>query len=288
MARRTSKRATVGEKVATDVLVASNRRCCLCYFVDRTKRPRRGQIAHLDHDASNSDFSNLVFLCLDHHDEFDSRPSQSKGFTTGEVKEYRDRLYQKLGTIDTALRAPAVDDDQAHLSNALAEELKRVVKRAEGEMDFLYRPWHLGWQTEGKPELFAYKSPNGCDGICRLERIDLPDERVVMICEQIDGNPGMSVTNAIEYIAFQLCEQFDVNPEKLVLIEHYDTWFNKRDEWDLVSFAKKPPESNFDDPEWTPMTEEDWRSLGFRPRQRRVKQRRYLPSLVRWYKPQTR
>ncbi len=242
----------------------------------------------MDHDASNSDFSNLVFLCLDHHDEFDSRPSQSKGFTIGEVKKYRDRLYQKLGTIDTALRTSDVDSNQAHLSSELAEELKHVVRRAKGKMDFLYQPWHLKLQIEEKPELFAYKSPSGSDGVCLIERINLPDERVVMICEEIDGNPGTSVTNAIEYIAFQLCEQFDVSPEKLVLIEHYDTWCDKNDEWDLVSFAKRPPESNFDDPEWTPMTEEDWRSLGFGPRQRRVKQRGEPPSLVRWYKPQTR
>ncbi|MDH7972128.1 hypothetical protein QH494_08010 [Sphingomonas sp. AR_OL41] len=35
---------------------------------------------------------NLAYLCLDHHDQYDSRRSQSKGFTVGEVKQYRSEL----------------------------------------------------------------------------------------------------------------------------------------------------------------------------------------------------
>ena len=50
---------------------------------------KKGQIAHLDRDPSNSDPDNLAFLCLEHHDEYDSRPSQSKGLTIEEVKRYR-------------------------------------------------------------------------------------------------------------------------------------------------------------------------------------------------------
>lgn len=82
------------------VLVASRRRCCLCYFLKRRKNEQKGQIAHLNHKRSNSDFSNLVYLCLDNHDDFDSRTSQSKGYTFKEVEEYRRRLYEELDTTD--------------------------------------------------------------------------------------------------------------------------------------------------------------------------------------------
>ena len=54
---------------------------------------KKGQIAHLDQDSSNSDIVNLVWLCFDHHDEYDSRTSQSKGLQKSEVTFYRDELY---------------------------------------------------------------------------------------------------------------------------------------------------------------------------------------------------
>jgi len=55
---------------------------------------KKGQIAHIDGNSSNSDSDNLVYLCLDHHDELDSKTSQSKGLTFEELKEYRRRLYE--------------------------------------------------------------------------------------------------------------------------------------------------------------------------------------------------
>jgi hypothetical protein len=53
-------------------------------------------VAHLDQDPSNNDPDNHVWLCLDHHDQFDSRTSQSKGLTEEEVRRHRERLYQHL------------------------------------------------------------------------------------------------------------------------------------------------------------------------------------------------
>jgi hypothetical protein len=55
-----------------------------------------GQIAHLDRDASNSVEENLAFLCLPHHDEYDSKTSQRKGLTIGEVKTFRHELNRTI------------------------------------------------------------------------------------------------------------------------------------------------------------------------------------------------
>lgn len=57
---------------------------------------KKGQIAHLDHDSSNNDLESLAFLCLPHHDQYDSRTSQSKNFMTAEVKGYRRELHEFL------------------------------------------------------------------------------------------------------------------------------------------------------------------------------------------------
>jgi hypothetical protein len=64
-----------------EVLVRSRLRCCICFGLSRDIGIRHGQIAHLDRDNSNNASDNLAFLCLKHHDLYDSTTSQSKNFT---------------------------------------------------------------------------------------------------------------------------------------------------------------------------------------------------------------
>ncbi len=91
-----SKRKHISARAQTQVLVSSGRRCCLCYGLLGDFGVKRGQVAHLDGDASNDTLPNLVFLCLDHHDLLDSRTSESKGFLREEVVFYREVLYSDV------------------------------------------------------------------------------------------------------------------------------------------------------------------------------------------------
>lgn len=88
------RRRRTSEATETAVLMKSRRRCCLCYFLDRNEKEVEGQIAHLDRDHANSAEDNLAYLCLAHHNRYDSRTSQSKGYKESEVRQYRDRLYE--------------------------------------------------------------------------------------------------------------------------------------------------------------------------------------------------
>lgn len=74
----------------------SARRCCLCFGLHSDYSIKRGQIAHLDQDRSNDSFKNLVWLCLLHHDEYDSKSSQSKAYSEFELKKYRQALYDEV------------------------------------------------------------------------------------------------------------------------------------------------------------------------------------------------
>ncbi len=85
-------RATISPEVIADVLAMSRRRCCVCFSLSSDTEEKKGQVAHIDRDSSNSARDNLVFLCLDHHDRYDSRTSQSKGLTVEEVRGYRAQL----------------------------------------------------------------------------------------------------------------------------------------------------------------------------------------------------
>jgi len=89
MARKNTPIETVLE-----VMTKSRRRCCICYGLNRDESIKKGQIAHLDRDATNYNFDNLAYLCLGHHDDYDSRPSQSKGWSDKEAKAYRNELYK--------------------------------------------------------------------------------------------------------------------------------------------------------------------------------------------------
>lgn len=81
-----------------EVLTSCRRRCCLCFGLKKDASEKAGQIAHLDGDPSNNDKGNLVYLCLEHHDRYDTRTSQSKGLTIEEVRHYRDKLNRYLET----------------------------------------------------------------------------------------------------------------------------------------------------------------------------------------------
>lgn len=76
----------------TALPIQCRRRCCLCYWLGGNKETKPGQIAHIDQNASNSELKNLVWLCLVHHNEYDSKTSQSKGITKGEVIQYKEKL----------------------------------------------------------------------------------------------------------------------------------------------------------------------------------------------------
>ena len=89
-------RKAVSEETQTRILLRSRRRCCLCFWLKGEDEVKKGQIAHLDGNHENSADDNLAFLCLEHHDEFDSTSSVSKGLREREVKQWRDELYKEM------------------------------------------------------------------------------------------------------------------------------------------------------------------------------------------------
>ena len=260
-------RRPASRSVEEQVLTASHRRCCLCVFLTGRDDVRKGQIAHLNRDRSDSHFQNLVFLCLEHHDEYDSRPSQSKGLTLAEVREYRDRLYSRNGESLTNAELSALAESTELSPLPETSEYEQVRIRFSKELKFTSNPWRYPlWQVANEPELFAYKAGNRADGVCLIERIDLPDGRIVISCIAVTGNPGNSITNCVEELCFQVCERFEIPAEKLVWLEHYD--YDDDSEWSMVEFKRMPPDRPFEDPVWTRMTLEMWHDLRLRPKKR--------------------
>ncbi len=258
-------RISIPRSRAASVLVKCRRRCCICFFVDNITDPQKGQIAHLNHNPKDNVYGNLVYLCLRHHDEYDSSTSQSKGFLESEVRHYQQELFHCLKTTNVPVQI------RARITRTVKRDRANKPMDRKGYLNFMNKPWRLVWLDEGRPELFAYKAMNTCDGICRIERCELDDGRVLFICEDIDENPGQSTTNTIESIALQLCKRFRVNPEQLVLIQHYPASIIMKEEWHMVRFSQRSLRTGFSDPTWHPMKEGDWRRLGYKPRKRSIR-----------------
>lgn len=121
----------IQQEVVADITTASRRRCCICFGLNQDNAEKKGQIAHLDQDASNNSPDNLAFLCLDHHDQYDSRPSQAKGLTIEEVKRYRTELLAFV-----ARNLPTADVEIiAVLTNALDRPAFRTPFRQESSLE---------------------------------------------------------------------------------------------------------------------------------------------------------
>jgi hypothetical protein len=141
---------------------------------------RPGQLAHLNQDASDSKFENLVFLCLEHHDAYDSKTRQSKGLTEDEVRHYRDELHKKYPKSD-ALQKKELEGAEPPSARSTVSNYDRLIADPSNRLGFVERPWRYPlWQIGNQSDYFAYKAKSGFDGLCLIERINLPDGRIVM------------------------------------------------------------------------------------------------------------
>jgi hypothetical protein len=89
-------RKAIPDATQTNIFLKSRRRCSLCFWLKGEDEVKKGQLAHLDGDNENASEDNLVFLCLEHHDEYDSIPRLSKGLREQEVRRWRDELYKEM------------------------------------------------------------------------------------------------------------------------------------------------------------------------------------------------
>ncbi len=123
-------RKKIPPDVQTSILIRSRRRCCLCFFWDNDLTQVEGQIAHIDHDASNNAQDNLVFLCLKHHNQYDSKQLQGKNVSAGEVRHARGRLYDRMGNSTESLFNVTLELDRDFDSFGESEqrELLNVIK----------------------------------------------------------------------------------------------------------------------------------------------------------------
>lgn len=197
----------------------SRRRCAACFGLNRDLEIKQGQIAHMDQDARNNEMENLVFLCLTHHDEYDSRRSQSKGLTQDELRQFRKELHeaidgawrQPIATGNLVVRAPG--DPSGHYERAgkvQNAELRitllptarriRVIGFAVWGTDRPYGPnmGELDFEAELAGESAVFVDAIYSDRPYRLE-LRFRDDGLTALEEHGLGHFGMNVTFEGEY-----------------------------------------------------------------------------------------
>jgi hypothetical protein len=110
--------------------MASARRCALCFGFDGDLNRKKGQIAHIDQNPSNAEDRNLVYLCVEHHDEYDSTTSQVKGITEAELRDYKARLISAIANGEH-LRSVAPQSDATTRADAIRGHDERLFLRGD-------------------------------------------------------------------------------------------------------------------------------------------------------------
>jgi hypothetical protein len=118
----------------TDVLMRSARRCALCFCLIGDLTEKLGQLAHIDQDHSNGAEANLAFLCMEHHTLYDSKTSQHKNYTEGEVRRAKVSL-------EAAIKA------KQHLNQL---QTPRTIRRRKPKLNVVYTIGQSTWSVGGR------------------------------------------------------------------------------------------------------------------------------------------
>jgi hypothetical protein len=165
------KRPALPAAIEIEVLTKSARRCSLCHGLNKDFSEKQGQIAHLDKNSSNHTLANLVFLCLNHHDQYDGKSSQSKGYRSVEVKHYRQDLYK---VVSEKLRREDLFQEEVDKSEQIYEAVSNLEYRfysLENSLDVLEQQIQVRYKAVYE---FIRRNNNWYDSQpCSLEEDDV-------------------------------------------------------------------------------------------------------------------
>lgn len=106
--------------------------------------------------------------------------------------------------------------------------------------------------------VFKFKGQWDIDSICGLKIVEKNGKHIVIASEFYDRNPGTSITNFCAPLAMIICEKFEIDPQKMIFIEHTPDQKSKLEiysaTFDLVHFDWDGKELS--NPDWERITKE--------------------------------
>lgn len=102
--------------------------------------------------------------------------------------------------------------------------------------------------------LYEFRGFHNCESKCQLDFYAGPLGEVVVVATELPDNEGTSITNMAERLAGLVCEEWGINVERLLWIEHYPEGKSdslddaSAESWDLVTFQIRG--GHLHSPEW--------------------------------------
>lgn len=109
-------------------------------------------------------------------------------------------------------------------------------------------------------EKHQYNSSGQCNCVCRV-RIIPGLEMDLIVCSELPENAGTSITNKACQLAQEIVAKYNLNPDKIVWIEHYANP-NEPQDFSLVELSWTG--HKFTRPIWESLTIEQFRQILFR------------------------
>lgn len=152
-------RKTISSKTQVNILTKCRRRCAFCTFLDKNFDIQKGQLAHIDRDSSNSDESNLAYLCQKHHDEYDTINSQTKKIQTGELitakseleKYIKEHFSENLVAVELSSEKLDLPDNTESVTNSVYNLRLPIYEEVDNFLSIILRETKIS-----QKELFTF------------------------------------------------------------------------------------------------------------------------------------
>jgi len=91
-------------------------------------------------------------------------------------------------------------------------------------------------------------------GICEVDLYEVPGEGHIVVIREIAENKGCSTVNCIENVALQACRDFNLDPNRVVILNHLGPFSyengDREEEWSLADMAWHEEWQRFGRPAW--------------------------------------
>jgi len=108
-------------------------------------------------------------------------------------------------------------------------------------------------------QVYHFKGLWDLPSICGLKIVKKADKSIIIATDLYDNNPGTSITEWNSKLAMEICNKYELNPEKIIFIEHTPNKETKlefnRETFFQVNFTLE--NGMFVNPDWNQLTQKD-------------------------------
>lgn len=132
----TKKRVPIPAELATEVLFASDRTCCIC-----NERGKAIQIHHIDENPSNNIFENLCVVCLECHNQTQTSGGFGRKLNKELVIKYRNEWLERV-------QKRRIDSDKLAVSKIIGDTSEKTNKTPEESVTVETLPYSVARSNE--------------------------------------------------------------------------------------------------------------------------------------------